>query len=102
MKKKSIKFEEYLHALPKAQQEEVERLGKELVRETRLRSIREELNITQTELAERLGVKQPAVVSIERQRDLRISTVQRYLAALGLKATLNIQMPNGESRIVPV
>lgn len=75
MKQKTIKFEDYLHRLPRAQQEQVERLGKELVRETRLHSIREALNITHTELEKGLCVEQPVVGPIERQRNPRASIV---------------------------
>ena len=50
-----------------------------------IRAIREALGMTTTQLAKRLGVSQPAVVSLERSEALghvRLDTLQRAAAAL--------------------
>jgi predicted transcriptional regulator len=48
-----------------------------------LHRLREEAAISQAELAKRLGVSQSRVSAIERAEDLNLSTLQRYVAALG-------------------
>jgi len=47
---------------------------------TELRKIRE---VTQSELAEALGVRQPSVSRVEHTDDLQLSTLRGYVEALG-------------------
>jgi len=48
-----------------------------------LGQLRREAGLTQAELAERMGIDQAGVSRLERRRDLKLSTVRDYLAALG-------------------
>lgn len=48
-----------------------------------LAAVRNAFDLTQTELAERLGVSQANVAKIEKRSDLLVSTLRSYLAALG-------------------
>ncbi|MGH3849499.1 MAG: helix-turn-helix domain-containing protein, partial [Pseudonocardiaceae bacterium] len=48
-----------------------------------LAAVRHAFDLTQTELAERLGVSQANVAKIEKRSDLLVSTLRSYLAALG-------------------
>lgn len=48
-----------------------------------LASIRSAANLTQTELAERMGLKQAAVSAVEHRDDLLLSTLANYLRATG-------------------
>lgn len=48
--------------------------------------------LTQTELAIKLGVGQAAVSKIERQSDMLISTLTSYLTALGVDASLVVEV----------
>lgn len=45
--------------------------------------IRRRRGVTQIELADALGVRQPNVSRIERQEDLFVSTLRQYVEALG-------------------
>lgn len=54
-----------------------------------LRSLRELAGVTQIELAERLEVGQAAISKIENRGDVQISSLQKYVHALG--ATLRIE-----------
>lgn len=45
--------------------------------------LRQRRGVTQTELADALGVRQPNVSRIERQEDLFVSTLRQYVEALG-------------------
>ena len=49
----------------------------------RLSELRRALNITQTQVAQHMGTSQPAVATIEAKSDLRLSTLSRYLTAIG-------------------
>jgi transcriptional regulator with XRE-family HTH domain len=53
-----------------------------------LRTIRAELGKTQAEIAEALGSSQSRVSDLERQGDHRLSTLRRYVEALGGELSL--------------
>jgi DNA-binding XRE family transcriptional regulator len=48
-----------------------------------LRALREAAGLTQEELAQRVAITQSQLSKLERREDHRISTVRRYVAALG-------------------
>lgn len=49
----------------------------------RLARLREQAGMTQTDVARILGITQSRVSRLERAEDLNISTLERYVAALG-------------------
>ena len=57
-----------------------------------LASIRRATGLTQVELAANLGVGQAQISKIERQSDMLLSTLAAYLAALGARAQLVIDV----------
>ncbi|HHA1271049.1 TPA: helix-turn-helix domain-containing protein [Enterobacter mori] len=62
-----------------------------------LNQLREELKVSQTELAEAMGVKQPTVAKIEQPgNDPRLSTLKRYVSALGGEMSIDVTLPNGK------
>ncbi|MBA7754926.1 helix-turn-helix transcriptional regulator [Enterobacter sp. RHBSTW-01064] len=62
-----------------------------------LNQLREELNMSQTELAAAMGVKQPTVAKIEQPgNDPRLSTLKRYVSALGGEMSIDVTLPNGK------
>lgn len=48
-----------------------------------LRRLRLSRRLTQQQLADRLGTTQPEISRLERRRDVRLSTMRAYVAALG-------------------
>lgn len=50
-----------------------------------LKALRERLGVTQAELAGAMELNQPDISRIERQADMRVSTVRAYLRALGAR-----------------
>lgn len=62
-----------------------------------LHQLRDELNISQTELAAAMGVKQPSVARMEQaDNDPRLSTLKRYVTALGGELSIDVMLPNGK------
>lgn len=62
-----------------------------------LTALREQAGLSQRELAERLGVKQPRVAAIEKARNVTIDVLERYVDALGGK--LQVTVVKGNRRI---
>ncbi|WP_151193934.1 helix-turn-helix domain-containing protein [Cysteiniphilum sp. JM-1] len=61
-----------------------------------LSELREKMNKTQVELANTLGVKQPTVAEMEKPgRDLKLSSLKKYIEATGGKLRLDIELPDG-------
>jgi DNA-binding XRE family transcriptional regulator len=84
--------------------EEVEARREELRRADRqhamgLAMIRQAADLTQTELAQALGVGQAAVAKIERRQDLLLSTLRAYLAAVGGHARLVVDFDDGARQV---
>ena len=52
---------------------------------------RGEAGLTQAEVADRLGVTQPAVARMESGKNISLKTISRYASAIGRTITLEIQ-----------
>ena len=62
-----------------------------------LHQLTEELNISQTEMAAAMGIKQPTLAKMEQaDNDPRLSTLKRYVAALGGELSIDVKLPNGK------
>lgn len=57
-----------------------------------LAAIRKATGLTQTQLAAKLGVGQAQISKIERQNDMLIGTLASYLTALGVNASLVVEV----------
>jgi DNA-binding XRE family transcriptional regulator len=64
-----------------------------------LAELRKAENLSQRDLASRLGVSQPAIAKMEAQDDVQLSTLQRLVAALGGSLEIIARLPSGEYRI---
>lgn len=86
-----------------ASQQRIRQKADAMILEIRLRQLREELQLSQTELAGVMGVSQPAIAAIEaRGGEIKLSSLKKYIEALGGKLSLNVEMPDGCGRIYPV
>ncbi|MCJ2131039.1 XRE family transcriptional regulator [Methylobacterium sp. E-045] len=50
-------------------------------------------NADQDDIARELGITQPAVLKMERQTDLYLSTLRRFVEAAGGKLELRVELP---------
>jgi transcriptional regulator with XRE-family HTH domain len=57
-----------------------------------LASLRRTAGVTQAELADVLGTSQGQISRIEKQQDMLVSTLAAYLAALGVRASLVVEV----------
>jgi DNA-binding transcriptional regulator YiaG len=89
-------------ALPGKDQREIGRLVAERLkagratlppREVQLREIRQQLGLTQGEVAERLGVQQAAVSKLERRPDISVRSLEKLVEAMGGSLELWIRYP---------
>lgn len=68
-----------------------------------LKALRKLAARSQKQIAQSLGVKQPAIVKIERQTDLHLSTLRRFVEAAGGTLELQVELPgSGVMRLTGV
>lgn len=84
----------------KTQKRAVERT-RELLGELLLGEIRALAGKSQSEVAEIIGIKQPSLSKLEKQSDMRISTLSRIVSALGGTLEVAARFPEGLVRIEP-
>ena len=88
------KIDDLIRKLPKARRAKVEQRAEELVaEELTLRELRRRLHMTQGDLASRLGKGQGNVSRLESARDLKVSTLQKVLNAMGVEVTFLVKVP---------
>ena len=61
-----------------------------------LNELRERRGITQEQVAAELATSRPNVSRIEREDDVRMTTLQRYVAAIGGELEVVVRFPDGE------
>lgn len=88
---------EMMAARSQDSQARINEMAEELLLTVKLQSLREELELTQSELAKTMGISQPSVVAIEqRGEDVKLSTLKRYVEAIGGRMSIDIELPTGK------
>jgi DNA-binding XRE family transcriptional regulator len=85
---------EVLAGLPEERQTRIKARVAQLHREIEgLKALRKLTHHSQEQIAQALGIKQPSVVKMERQTDLYLSTLRRFVEAAGGKLELRVELP---------
>ena len=84
-------FNQVLATLPVKRRAKIERRASELAT---LKDLRQAVERTQEELAVSLGVGQDTISRIERRSDMLLSTLRRYVEAMGGKLELVAEFPD--------
>jgi len=85
---------EIIAALPPARRQKIEARTAELIAEVEgLKALRLLAQRSQEEMAATLKIKQPSVHKIEKQTDLYLSTLRRFVEAAGGTLELRIELP---------
>lgn len=80
---------------PERRQRNEER-AKEILVELALQELRKSLDLTQEQIAEIMELHQAGVSKIEHQTDIYVSTLRKYVTALGGKLKLVASFPDRE------
>lgn len=81
-------------------QARIKEMADEMILETGLQMLREELQLSQKTVADAMGIKQPAITQIEqRGNDVKLATLKRYIEAMGGKLSLTVELPDGGGRV---
>ena len=98
-----IPLDEYLASKSPEFRKEVDKQYSEMAMEYSLSRLREELQMSQKELANNLNISQPAVCKIEKNaEDVKLSTLIKYVNALGGHLSLQVILPSGKGVVIPL
>jgi transcriptional regulator with XRE-family HTH domain len=92
-------FSTLLEKMPEARRKRIAARASRLKKEMALRELRQALDLTQTQLAEAMNMKQAAVSKFERQSDLYLSTLRNILCAMGADLKIIARFPEGDVQI---
>lgn len=89
-------FKNLVDKLPAESQERVKQLTQEMLRDVALQELRQARRLTQQQLAESLHINQASVSKMESQSDMYVSTLRRFLEAMGGELHIIASFPDGE------
>lgn len=79
-----------------ANRDRVEAAKREMLLEIGLHELRDRTGVTQSVIAERMETSRPNVSRIESELDIRVSTLQRYVDAVGGNLIIQAVLPDGD------
>lgn len=84
-----------LKTLPKSRQELIKKRANELIaEEMTLRDLRIALNKTQIDLCKALNIRQDGISRLEHRSDMLLSTLNKYISAMGGTLKITAEFPN--------
>lgn len=87
-------LDEVMASLPQERQDSIRARAAEMLAEVEgLKALRKLAARSQEQIAQSLGIKQPGIVKIERQTDLYLSTLRRFIEAAGGTLELRVELP---------
>ena len=90
-----VTLERILASMPEAERMKIQERADELfAEEMSLQSLRKARQLTQSALADQLGIKQENVSRIEKRTDLLLSTLTKYVEGMGGKLRLVAEFPD--------
>lgn len=93
------KFKDLRKAMSPEAQARSHAKAMKLMTELPLAELRQARHFSQEQLAKVLEVKQPAVAKIEKKTDMYISTLRRFIEAMGGQLEIRAHFPEGDVTI---
>lgn len=93
------KFRDLVESMPSARKQRIRRKTAELLAELPLQELRRARQLSQDELAQALGVNQATISKMERRADMYISTLRRFVEAMGGELEIMARFREGSVRI---
>jgi transcriptional regulator with XRE-family HTH domain len=93
------KFRDLIEAMPAARQQRIRQRTEELLADLPLQELRRARELTQEEMAEALEVNQATISKLERRTDMYVSTLRRFIEAMGGELEITARFREGSVRI---
>ena len=95
-------YETLRNRIPPEQRARIEKKAGKILEKMSLNDIRLSRRCSQTELADLLEIRQASVSKLERRNDIHVSTLRKYIEALGGKLVIQARFPEGSVRIMEI
>jgi transcriptional regulator with XRE-family HTH domain len=95
----ATKFRAIREKMSPERQERIRKRTEELLAELPLQELRQARALSQQELAEVLGLNQATVSKLERRTDMYLSSLRRFVEAMGGELEVSANFPDGKVRI---
>lgn len=95
----TTKFRTIREKMSPERQERIRKRTGELLAELPLQELRQARALSQQELAEVLGLNQATVSKLERRTDMYLSSLRRFVEAMGGELEVSANFPDGKVRI---
>jgi len=95
----ATKFRTLREKMDPERQERIRKRTEELLAELPLQELRQARALSQQELAEVLGLNQATVSKLERRTDMYLSSLRRFVEAMGGELEISASFPDGKVRI---
>lgn len=95
----ATKFEKVRQAMTPERRERIRKRSQELLAELPLQELRQARALSQQELAEVLGLNQATISKLERRTDMYLSSLRRFVEAMGGELEITASFPDGRVRI---
>ena len=93
------KFRDLVAQMPEERQARIAAETRRLIDEMPLQELRRALDLTQQQVAAALGINQVAVSKMENQTDMYVSTLRRFVEAMGGELRIVARFPQGAVEI---
>jgi predicted transcriptional regulator len=93
------KFKKLVAKMSTESQNRVHERAQQMLAELPLQELRQAVQMSQESLGEILGASQAAVSKIESRTDMYVSTVRRYVEAMGGQLEIVAKFPDGDVKI---
>ena len=95
----ATKFRKIREKMSPERQERIQARTQELLAEMPLQELRQARALSQEELAEVLGLNQATISKLERRTDMYLSSLRRFVEAMGGELEISASFPDGKVRI---
>jgi ribosome-binding protein aMBF1 (putative translation factor) len=93
------KFFQLIENFSEERQAEIAQKTSQLKVEMSLHELRQALKLSQSELAAKLNIKQPAVARLEKRTDMYVSHLRKVIEAMGGELDIIARFPDGEIKV---
>jgi predicted XRE-type DNA-binding protein len=92
-------YENLRNKIPSEQRTRIDRKARKILRQMSLNDIRLLRRCSQIELADLLEIRQASVSKLERRSDIHVSSLRKFIEALGGELVIQAEFPEGVVRI---
>jgi predicted XRE-type DNA-binding protein len=94
------KFSDLVTRMPPDRRSRVDQMAEKLRQEMDLTQLRMARRLSQAALGELLHVEQPAVAKMEKRADMYVSTLRRFIEAMGGELEIVARFPDNDVKIM--